>query len=450
VIVAERGQIVLALLFVLLLSVSGLALLTHTGVHLKIVAARKDKRLAAVALEQTLVLNLHRFRDKLAAADMNAFQEPESEFFNHDTFPDVLEGRMASGHQFSFFTLSAGDGFSVLRVLDLMRASRSGSRLSYAGRCGVDLFKGNFSASEPGLLVTRPCTETPAAFLAGRGVEYAGSRLPLVGDFAVARETGRLLAEAMGLAGTIPDWRSIRAKFSLEPSDAPIPPGVYLVPEGEDVAGVFVQGDLQKLEIFANNGRQFIVFCQDGRCCELSYLPGLDSMTWSGNDAPAAGGAAFGEKIIVHGSVWDIRQSGNAAFLPAARIELLASGRLVVHSDLESDNLALGKEKFPGLLLMTCDRDFFSGEAVNADVVIAAAGARTIQAQVIAAGALVNEGGEVEITGSLVAGDIENAGRLCIGAARGDFAFDDHVRLLDCKFLKNFRVHFIQEASDEE
>ena len=67
----------------------------------------------------------------------------------------------------------------------------------------------------------------------------------------------------------------------------------------------------------------------------------------------------------------------------------------------------------------------------------------------LAAGALVNEGGAVEITGSLVAGDIENAGRLQIDAAQGDFAFDDFVRLPEFKFLKNFRVHFIQEGSDE-
>lgn len=444
---AERGQIVLVLLFMLLLSVSGLALLTHTGLHLKIIAARKEKLLAAAALEQTLVLNLHRYREKLAAADMNAFQEPESEFFNHDNFPDMLEGRFASRHQFSSITLSAGDGFSVVRILDLMQASRSGSRLSYVGRAGVDLFQGSFSASEPGLLVARRCAETPAAFLASRGVEYVGSQMPLVGEISLAHDTGLLLSETLGLPGQVPDWRRIREKFDLEPSDAPIPPGVYLVRDGEDVVAVFVQGDLQKLEFAAANGRQFIIFCQDGRCCELSYQPGLGSMAWCGSEE--VGGAAFREKIIVHGNVWDIRQPGSAAFTPAARIELLACGRLVVRSGLESENLALGKEKFPGLLLMTCDRDFISNEVVNADIVIAGSGASTVQAQVLAAGALVNEGGDVEITGSLVADDIENSGRLRIDAVSGDFAFDDHVRLQNFKFLKNFRVHFIQEGSDE-
>jgi hypothetical protein len=125
---AERGQIILALLFLMLLSVSGLALLTHTGLHLKIVAARKDKRLAAAALERTLVLNLHRYREKLAAADMNAFPEPESGFFNRGTFPDLLEDGFTSRHQFSIIPLSEGEGFRVLRVLDLMQVSRSGGR----------------------------------------------------------------------------------------------------------------------------------------------------------------------------------------------------------------------------------------------------------------------------------------------------------------------------------
>ena len=446
---AERGQIVLALLFLLLLSVSGLALLTHTGLHLKIVAARKDKRLAAAALERTLVLNLHRYREKLAAADMNAYEEPESGFFNRGTFPDLLESGFASRHQFSCIPLSAGEGFHVVRILDLVQVSRSGSRLWFSGRAGVDLFQGSFGASEPGLLVARRGTETPAAFLAGRGVEYAGSTVPLVGDFTVVHETGLLLGEALGLPGQVPDWRLIREKFNMEPSGAPITPGVYLVRDGEEVASVFVQGDLQKLEFAAGAGRQYIVFYQDGRRCELSYLPGLGSLAWSDGDALAVGGARFREKIIVHGSVWEVRQAGTAAFLSAARIELLACGRLVVRSGLEGESLALGKEKFPGVLLMTCGSDFFSGETLNADVVIAASGAQTVQAQVLAAGALVNEGGAVEITGSLVAGDIENSGRVRVDAMAGDFAFDDFVRLQNCKFLKNFRVHFIQEGSDE-
>jgi hypothetical protein len=446
---AERGHIVLALLFLVLLSVSGLALLTHTGLHLKIIAARKDKRLAAAALERTLVLELHRYREALAAADMNAFQVPESEFFNRGTFPDLLEGGFASRHQFSCVPLSDGEGFRVVRILDLVQVSGGGSRLSFSGRAGVDLFQGSFPAGDPGLLVSKLSAEAPAAFLAGRGVEYAGSTVPLVGDFAVAWETGLLLSAAMGLPGQVPDWRLIREKFGLEPSDAPVPAGVYLARDGEEVAAVFVQGDLEKMEFAAGDERQTIVFCQDGRRCELSYRPGQGSLAWSGGDAPAVEGALFGEKIIVHGNVWEIRQAGSAAFLSAARIELLACGRLVVRSGLESENLALGKEKFPGVLLMTSGRDFFSGEAVDADVVISAPGAKTVQAQVLAAGALVNEGGDVEITGSLAAGDIENSGRVRIDAAPGSFALDDFVRLANCKFLKNFRVHFIQEGADE-
>jgi len=39
-----RGNIVISLLFVLLLSVSGLALLTHTDLHVKIIAARNGRR----------------------------------------------------------------------------------------------------------------------------------------------------------------------------------------------------------------------------------------------------------------------------------------------------------------------------------------------------------------------------------------------------------------------
>ncbi len=83
-------------------------------------------------------------------------------------------------------------------------------------------------------------------------------------------------------------------------------------------------------------------------------------------------------------------------------------------------------------------------------MVVAAAGEALIQAQVIAAGKLVNGEGSVEITGGLFARDIENGGRLRTAGAGNGFAFGAGVRLADFKLLKNFRVHFIEETSDEE
>jgi len=445
---ARRGNIVLSLLLMMLLAASGLALLAHSGLHFKIVAARRERRLEGAALEQSLVLCLHRFRERLASADMNAFPAPERDFFNNDTFPDSAQGADAICQRFSCYTLRSNGGFRVVRILDLVRAMRSGGRRAYVGRAGVDLYAGDIPAGELGLLVRQKSEESAEAFLAGRGVEYPASQLPQVGDFAARSDGERLLCAALGLQ--VPDWRRIRERFGLEPSDAPIPSGIYLACGEGEVAAVFVQGDLQKLEFGAGDGWQSIAFTQDGRRCELRYRPGLPSLAWSGSGGPAVAGFTFGEKIIVHGSVWGIEQAGAAAFLHAARIELLANGRLVVRSGLLGENLELGKEKLPCLLLMTSDRDLFSGDTVNADVVFEGAGAKTIQAQVIAAGTLVNGDGRTEITGSLFAGGIENSGRLQVDAAAGEFAFDDYVRLSDFKFLKNFRVHFIQEDGDGE
>ncbi len=299
------------------------------------------------------------------------------------------------------------------------------------------------------MLVARDGTESAAAFLSGRNVEVAGGQLPLVGDYAIRAETGRLLCEALGLPVEVPDWRRIREKFNLEPSAAPIPPGIYLARDEDNVTAVFVEGDLQKLEFSAGDGWQVISFCRDGRSDVLRYQPGLASLGWSGEEGSAVAGFRFNEKIIVHGSVWDIEQSGAAAFLPAARVELLACGRLVVRSGLVGSNLDPGGEKFPALLLMTAGRDFFSAETVAADVVIDVAGAATVQAQIIAAGKMVNGSGSVEVSGGLFATDIENAGRLRIEGAKGQFAFGAGALLPDFKFLQNFRVHFIQEGADE-
>jgi hypothetical protein len=444
----RRGNIVVALLFMLLLAVSGLALLTHTGAHLQVVAARRERRLGAAALGQALLLSLHRFRARLAASDMNACPEPERDFFNEAVFPAQKEDGILSRHSFSRLLLRDAGDFRVTRLLDLIRASKDGGRLAGSARAGVDLVSGDIPVGECDLLIGQETAMAPDAFLAARGVAYAGALLPQVSGHAVEIDARGMLAEALGLAGEVPDWRRIRAQCGLEPSDAPLAPGVYLAREEGTVPAVFVEGDLQKLVFSAAGGWQTIGFSQGGRSSELRYRPGEGSLAWSGSGDVA--GARFGEKIIVHGSVWAIEQAGLAAFLAAARIELLASGRLVVRSGLEGDSLELGKERIPGLLLMTCGRDFFTGEDVAADVIIDVAGPTTIQAQVVSAGTLVNGAFAVTISGSLFARDIENDGKLQVGAAAGDFVLADRVLAREFKLLRNFRVHFIEENGDEE
>jgi len=442
-----RGNIVVSLLFVLLLSVSGLALLTHSDLHVKIIAARKDKWQAAAVLEQALLLNLHRYREKMAAADMNAFGAPETDFFSNTVFPNRNDDGCLSQNHFSRYTLRSGEDYCITRILNHIEVKHSGSRLQAAGQARVDLLKGTIPAGEFGLVVNKKIAEDPLDYLAGRGVEYPGGQLPLVGELAVDSASGRLLAETLRLGEPLPDWRRIREKFDLEPSDAPIATGIYFARSGGEVTAVFVEGDLQKLEFSAGSGWQCVAFQQDGRRSELRYQPGLESLAWSGTEAVA--GLSFAQKIIVHGNVWEIEQAGAAAFLEAARIELMACGRLVVRSGLVSENLALHKEKFPSLLLMTSQRDFFSGAAVNADIVMDVGGEKTVQAQLLAAGSLVNGAGSLTITGGLYAGDIRNSGRLRIDGSAGGFAFSDYLNLPDFKFLKNFRVHYIEEGANE-
>jgi hypothetical protein len=213
------------------------------------------------------------------------------------------------------------------------------------------------------------------------------------------------------------------------------------------VKAVFVEGSLQLLEFATANGRQSIVFRQDNKLFELSYQPGRDSLLWSGKEA--VNGYGFAEKIFVHGNIWAIEQSGNAAFAVDSRIQVLASGKMVISSGLEGENLGLQKTKFANLLLMTSGKDFFSGDEINADIIMAMDADATIEAHLLAAGKLIHGDGLLKLSGSLIAGDIQNSGRLQIRALAGQFDFPSHLNLKNFQCLQNFRVHFISEGSDE-
>lgn len=445
----ERGNIALAMLFAVLLAASGMALLTRGGDHLRIAAARCQRRLESSALEQVLLHGLHRYREALAAAEPMAWAGPETGFFSAEAFPAWSEDGIEGRHEFHFRPWREEDGFRVMRVEDLVRTRRPDGRLEYAGRAGVELLTGDIPASEIGLLVSDPQAVDAAAYLAGRGVTHAGAVLPLAGGLSVQADPGRLLCAALGLPVEVPDWPRIREAFGLPASADPVPPGIYLARSGDEVRAVYVEGGLERLVLTAANGRQEIVFEDGGRRLEMSYVPGEDGLSWSGAGGPDVAGCRFAGRIVVHGSVGSVAQEGAAAFLAASRIELLASGRLVVATGLESGNLEIGTPRLPKILLMTCGEDFFGGGPVSADVAFVHSGETTVEAQVIAAGSLVNDEGAVRVCGGVIAGGVDNRGRLSVEGTAGEFALGRALRLPGFRMLRDFRVDFIEERSDD-
>lgn len=443
----NRGNIVIAVLFVLLLSFSGLALLTHSLLHSKIIGARRSKWQVSGGLEGALLLHLHRYWQQLAGSDMNQFPDPENDFFNAVKFPDTDEGGFKVKNHFSRQPLTLGNNFFKVRIFNRLAASRDNSRLTYCGQASVDLLKGDIPLSEFALLVNKEIAATPAAYLAGKGVEWSGPLIPLLGKPLIENDCRNLLVETLRLGGQFPDWRQIREKFDLELSEAPIPTGIYLALAAGFIEAVFVEGNLQMLEFSAASGRQSIVFRQDNLSFALSYQPGQGSVLWSGKEMVS--GYGFAEKIIVHGNIWAIAQSGNAAFATDSRIQVLASGKMVISSGLESENLDSQKTKFANLLLMTSGKDFFSGDEINADIIMATGADSTVEAHLLAAGKLIHGDGLIKLTGSLIAEDIQNSGRLQVRALAGQFDFPARLSLKNFQCLQNFRVHFITEGSDE-
>lgn len=446
----QRGNVALALLFAMLLAASGMALLTRGGDHLRIAAARCQRRLEASALEQALLLGLHRYREALAVAEPMAWAGPETAFFSAEAFPPWSEDGIAGSHEFRCRPWREEDGFRLMRVEDVVRTRRPGGRLEFAGRAGVELLAGDIPANEIGLLVSDPQAADVASYLADRGVTHAGSLLPLAGGLTVQADPGKLLCSALGLPIETPDWPRIREAFGLPASSEPVPPGVYLARSGGDVRAVYVEGDLERLAFAAGSGRQKIAFERGGRRLEMSYVPGEDGLSWSGGEGPDVAGCRFAGRIVIHGSVGSVEQEGAAAFLAGSRIELLASGRLVVATGLESEHLETGTPQLPKLLLLTCGEDFFGGGRVDADVVFVHGGETTVEAQVIAGGSLVNGEGNVHVSGGVIAGSIASRGQVSVEGAAGDFELGRALRLPGFRMLRNFGVDFIEERSDGE
>lgn len=442
-----RGNITVALLFVLLTSVAGMGLLTHSLIHGRIGSARQKSQAHRERLSRHLFLHTHRYLERLATTDVNLYPAPESDFFNQPNFPDTeAEGIRIRG-RFRIDPMETGESFQRLRITYDVRALLRKPPYACSSQISADLLKGRIPLGEIPLLINGPAPENTEQFLEKTGIRTRHRERPIVAKTEVSFNLKAYLLDTLEIKGTTLGWPEIREKLHMEVSHEPIAEGIYLAAEGETVEAVFIQGDVDSLRFSVMGDRQMISIRLGDALYTLSYIPGQSSLaSW---ESPGGDGRCFQEKIMVNGNIWDLEQEGSVAFADGSRIEILAAGRIVVRSSLESEPLELKDLSFSHIALISTAQNLVSRGEVEAGIVLDTREEIRIQGSLISEGKMIHGGGTARIDGGLYAEAVENSGIIEIRCRPGRFDSSRYLTTGDFRYLKNILVRSFMEEEDE-
>ena len=450
-----KGNILISVTFVILISFVGITLLTFTIAHTRIVKARTKKITETDNMYQDLIYYLHYFREKVFNERIRDFEQPEIDYFNDTYFPDeVINGEHTITPSFEYIDYPKHD-YKKTRVDGVFDVSSTCDRNNYRLNCevAVDILSGRIPLTLFPLFINKKIEKPAETFLKENNIINRSGKNLVADDIETEVDFSRFLLDALKISGTVLSWREIREKVGLESSDDPIKEGIYFLVEEGCIASVFIQGDIERL-IFSVNSQdriQKIRLIKETETYEIQYKPAESYfISW---DLSIDQETLFEEKIIVNGSVWSIEQEGSAAFVESSDIVLFVSGKAVIRSNLESeineDDFHL-KEITLSNLKLTCGKEklFEQDNSVDSEILVDTEGKTNLQASMITSGKFTNKRAEVKLSGSLYCKDLENNGSMEIFHARS--TAENYCCTVDFKYIDQFIITVIEEVSYED
>lgn len=455
---AQKGFIAVSLSIILFMSLMGLMLLTYCFTHTKIVRSRSFKIKETDCLYQDLVCYLHNFRERILTDDIQGNGAPETGYFNGDVFSGTLlnphNGHTVT-HSFTWLDFPLGT-YKRTRVTARLHAYSASGRHPYHLLSGVHI--GVLSGDIPLPLFSFVVDTTPPVptktFFEEKKVS-GGDGKKVAEDIDKKENITGFLVDTLRLSGNVLTWREIREKLGLPTSDEPVPEGIHLLTEDGVLHAMVIQGDVEKIIFSTGSGGaadpvQKIRIIKETVSHEISYRPGDPFLQcW---DTSVVQETYFGEKITVNGNVWSISQEGDAAFLDTSAITLTISGQAVIRSSLQTRNLELKEMELTNLTLACGKEDLFNGGGDAGVVVDAPEEEVDVHASVITEGKFTNHSQQLNLSGSVSCGQLENNGSIDIRRTprSANPAVSPYFQVLGFCIIDDVSVTYIQEVSDED
>jgi hypothetical protein len=493
-------------LLFLAFSVLGLSMLLLSQVHLKAGAGRKLSLLLDYASENGIKRALEPFGAGLDSGDtLVALQPGLAAEYEQDAF----QGGQRIAADFFGWTFPREDretwegaSWSSTTACPVVRAEDRGEFISVTYGIRIDAegsltgFKpkrpSRCSASLEALAGRLPLPCIPLflnkemapgeeeTFMSANGISFRtapGTRPPRLqteGAPLIPKDALPQLAKALKIDLFRPedlDNATLRRALGLEPVNAPVPDGVYLIRDDLGLGGVFVQGNLMEMVAAIDGDFQVIRFVMEAGGWTLRFSPSLGRTVF---ETPA-GASSFdlvpAGVICVNGAVASlgggvVDPSGEVVMITAepvpsiltgVSLTLVSSDRVTISSHLFSqgvrwrNGIPYLKDANSQFIIYATGKDLLDGSAADGRISVAEGAPRelTVQASLVAAGAgivIEGTGKKVELLGGFQATDY-TPGRnaLAISASpalsgAGAIPADAPLTTASMRYISSFKV----------
>lgn len=325
------------------------------------------------------------------------------------------------------------DRGSYCRILAGLRIESSGawSRLpprrvsSLEGTLGV--LAGYLPLPSIPLIINKEMTEAEkGGFMKANGISFLsgnGNVLapPFVatGSAIIPKDAARLAAKALDVRIFTPQDLSpvrLRAALGLEPSEDPVPDGVYLIKNDLGLGGIFVQGDAEEMVLAIDGDAQAIVFRMEGGEWSLRYSPARSRTDFRTPDAAFSYDlvplgiiivngridALGGGTVESDGTVRMVRDREIPAILAGVSLTIVSSDRITLSSHLIlqgarwQEGIPYVKESQSQLVIFSTGRDFISQAELDGRIAVDGGAPDELKVQA----SLTAGNGDFEIGGS--------------------------------------------------
>lgn len=462
----NKGNIIIALLFIMFLTFLGLSLLGFSIFHTWIRSARAQKITETDRMHQELIYYLHSFREKIFNQDLRPFLNPQVDFFNNSNFPDITTN-IGSGENIiiknSFTNLVFPRGiYTKTRIIDHINVSAVKTNYRVKAEVFMDMASGQIPLTFfPFFLDTAVELLNNENFLLQHvdmnGQEgssgCSGDNNPnmALNNVEVEFNSTEFLLNCLEIQGTALTWAVMREKFGLAVSNEPMPEGIHMLVEDNLVKCIFIQGNVDRLVFSVVDNIQVFRVVQQGISHEYHYKPSENYFINRDNLRQEAW--FFKEIIIVNGNILSLEQEGDAAFTNAARITLFASGNVSIHSNLKAKiaNPGLQKIVSTNLSLVCASGTLFDREDLKPGVTIEPINGNdeiSLQVSIITNGKLINKSPKLKVSGSIYSTDLENQGNIEVNYVEAGSDWGAFFRSMDFKYIYHFHVNSIEEIEE--
>ncbi len=400
----KKGSILLSLSFFILISLIGVQLMNSNKLHFRLNKIRKDKFFKKIEFNNKIFKFMEDIKINLFDYNISDYNDI-CELIKYIAFgEDIYLDGSVNFKETEFIS----DKNKILRKKIGFYLKNDRDYLRMFIKLIIDSVYGNSSTNNFGIILDDYSDESDSEFIKRMGINYdLSTKIKRFKPNDLHFDFQNFLIDKMKIKTNNLNWELIREKLGLEKTEAPIDPGIYFSYDDNCLNFIFIQGNLDRLILSADDKFQYITLIRGREKIELKYKPDKSYLNISDEFTESN----FKEIIIINGDLLSLEQINDYGLNENSNLTISVSGRLIVRSSILSKGIKFKKKNFVNLNLIVSNR-FFDYDIKEASGIFITDDVKQLDLLMISNNKIQNDSRNLLINGSLFSDELLNKGNI--------------------------------------